>query len=303
MKIFSFRHRNLVFGVTATVVGCCTVLTPHTILLNQYRYIRARYYQIDKEAPLGSKMHQTIQDVMNDLKLPDDVKSLIKPFNAFGFDLFHAGSLYTKYGAILGIPVNFTNAAEQLRENLQILEEPIDWTRQDAKSFLKSTTLSENAQKFAIANEILRIQTEEPLFSSFLLGVIIAGFWTLYNSITYKYSLHRNVIMCRTLYSSFTLCGILAWFGIKDYRTYNLDSEHDEALCKLGPEYVKGGQEFYEKLLSRNRALRSLLGNDGKRTYTAYGNEHTFLRQRYVPISHRKAFFDLRLNNLNNNKV
>lgn len=272
---------------------------PHTILLSQYRYIRARYYQIDTEVSLGSKMHQRIQEVMDDLKLSDDVKNLIKPFSAFGFDLFHAGSLSTKYGAILGIPANFTNTAEQLKNDLRIMEESIDWTRQDAQNFLKSMTLSENAQKFAIAHEILRIQTKEPLFNSFLLAAIIAGLWTLYNYITYMYSLRRNVIMCRTLYSSFTVCGALSWFGIKDYRSYYLDSETDEALCNLGPEYVKGGQEFYEKLLIRNRALRSLLGEDGKRSYTAYGNEHIFLRQNHVPISHRKAFFDLRLDSLN----
>lgn len=289
----------MVFGVTTTVVGCCTVLMPHTILLNQYRYVTARYYQLDREVPLGFKMHQRIQEVMDDLKLPNDVKNLIKPFNAFGFDLFHAGSLSTKYGAILGIPANFTNTAEQLKENLQIMDERIDWTRQDAQNFLKSTTLSESAQKFAIAHEILRIQTEEPLFNSVLLAAIIAGLWTLYNCITYMYSLRKNIIMCRTLYSSFTICGALLWFGIKDYRSYHLDNENDEALCNLGAEYVKGGQEFYEKLLIRNRALRSLLEKDGKRLYTTYGNEHTLLRQNHVPISHRKAFFDLRLDGLN----
>ncbi|CAL1676707.1 unnamed protein product [Lasius platythorax] len=299
MNIFSFKYRNLILGVTATAVGYYAVLMPHTIFLSKYRYMVARYYEIGKEVPLGLKVHQRIQKVMHDLKLPNDTRNVIKPFSVFGFDLLHAGTLNTKYGAILGIPANFTNTAEQLRENLQIMEEPIDWTRQDAQNFLSAAMLSENAQKFAIAREILRIQTEEPRFNSYILALIIAILWTLYNAITYRFRLRgQNIILCRTLYSSFTVFGALSWFGIKDYRSYHLDSENDQALCSLGAEYIKGGQEFYEKTLIRNRAIRSLLGENGKRIYTAYGNEQTFLRQKHVPISHRKDFFDSRLQNL-----
>lgn len=243
-------------------------------------------------------MQQRIQEIMKDLKLPDNVKNLIKPFSVFGFDLFHAGTLNTKYGAILGIPANFTDTTEELRENLRIKEEEVDWTRQDAKTFLSASMLSENAQKFAIALEILQIQAEEPYLNSFKLVLIITVFWTLYNTIIYKFNLReRNVIFCRSLYLSFTLFGAILWFGIKDYQSYYLDKKNDEALCNLGIEYIKGGQEFYEKMLIRNRAIRSLLGEEGKKIYTAYGNTETFLRQKHVPISHRKDFFDSCLQN------
>lgn len=286
-------------GVTATAVGYYAVLMPHTIFLSKYRYMVARYHQIGKEVPLGFKIQQRIQKVMDDLKLSDDIRSVIRPFSVFGFDLLHAGTLNNKYGVILGIPANFTYTPEELRANLQIKEEPIDWTRQDSQSFLNASMLSENAQRFAIAREILRIQAEEPYFNSYRLALIIAILWTLYNAITYRFRLRdKNVILCRTLYSSFTVFGALSWFGIKDYRSYDLDRKNDEALCKLGAEYIKGGQEFYEQTLRRNRAIRSLLGDEGKRIYTAYGNEQTFLRQKHVPISHRKDLFDSRLQNL-----
>jgi len=252
-----------------------------------------------KEIPLGFKIKQRIQEVMNDLKLSDDIRNVIQPFSVFGLDLFHAGTLNNKYGAILGIPANFTNTIEQLYKKMQVKEQPIDWTRQDAQNLLNGAILSESAQKFAIACEILRIQAEEPYFNSYLLALIIAILWTLYNAITYKFKLRgQNVVLCRTLYSSFTILGAISWFGIKDYRSYYLDKKDDEALCNLGAEYVKGGQEFFEKTLIRNRALRSLLGEEGKRIYTAYGNEKIFLRQKHLPLSHRKDFFDSRLQNL-----
>jgi len=252
-----------------------------------------------KEVPLNSKVQQRIQKVMDDLRLPDNVRDTIKPFSVFGFDLFHAGTLDAKYGAILGIPANFTSTMEQLRENLQIKEEPIDWTRQDAQFFLKAVMFSENAQKFAIAREILRIQAEEPYFNSLGLALTIAILWTLYSVISYRFRLREgNAIARRTFYTALTLFGTILWFGVKDYRSYQLDKENDEALSRLGAEYIKGGKEFYEKMLIRNRALRSLLGVEGKSIYTVYGNEVSFLRQKHVPLSHRKDFFDSHLRNL-----
>ncbi|XP_032682687.1 transmembrane protein 177 isoform X2 [Odontomachus brunneus] len=252
--------------------------------------------RMGKEMPLSPKIQQTIQRVMDDLKLPDNVRNVIKPFSVFGFDMFQAGTLAAKHGAVLGIPVNFIVTAEVLRQELQIKDEPLDWTRQDAKIFFSSLMFSENAKKFAIAREILRIQAEEPRFNSFRLAVIITVLWAFYNAITLRFQLRgRNVILCRSLYVSFALLGAISWIGIKDYRSYRLDSVHDRALCDLGVEYVRGGQEFYEKMVMRNRALRSLLGKDGEKQYTANGNERIFLRQKHVPIVHRKDFFDSQL--------
>ncbi|KYQ57361.1 hypothetical protein ALC60_03679 [Trachymyrmex zeteki] len=301
MNRFSFKYRNVILGVTATAFGYYAILMPHTVFLKQYKYMVATY-QMEKEVPLNSKVQQIIQKVMSDLKLSDDIKDAIKPFSIFGFDLLHAGTFNAKYGAILGIPINFTNTAEQLRKNLQIKEEPVDWMRQDAKAFLEAVTFSEDAQKFAIAREILRIQAEEPCFNSLVLALIIGTLWTLYNVILYRYKLRKGnviaLIVQRTLYTTFTLFGAIFWFGVKDYRSYQLDRKNDEALCHLGTEYIKGGQEFYEKTLSRNRALRTLLGTEGKSTYTVHGNEENFFRLKHMPISNRKDFFDSHLRNL-----
>ncbi|XP_018365947.1 PREDICTED: transmembrane protein 177 [Trachymyrmex cornetzi] len=298
MNKFSFKYRNVILGMTATAFGYYAVLMPHTVFLKKYRYMVATY-QMGKEVPLGSKVQQIIQKVMSDLKLSDNVKDAIKPVSVLGFDLLHAGTFNAKYGAILGIPINFTSTVNQLHQGLQIKEELVDWTRQDAKAFLEAVTFSEDAQKFAIAREILQIQAEEPYFNSLLLALTIGTLWTLYNVISYRYKLREgNAIARRMLCGTFTLFGAIFWFGVKDYRSYQLDRKNDEALCRLGTEYIKGGQEFYEKTLNRNRALRTLLGTDGKSRYTIHGNEENFLRLKHMPISHRKDFFDSHLRNL-----
>ncbi|EFN75429.1 transmembrane protein 177 [Harpegnathos saltator] len=296
MRIPSFKFRNSILGVTATAVGYYAILTPHTVFLNRYKSIMARY-QSYIEVPLSPYIHRTIQQVMDDLKLPQNIQKVIKPFSVHGLDVFQMGTLNAKYGARLGIPVNFCSTTEELHDKLQIKDEPINWSQEEAKALLNSLILSEGAKKFAIAREVLRIQAEEPCFNSFGLAVIIAVLWILYNTITLRFQLRdRNVTLCRSLYLSFTLLGAIIWIGIKDYHSYSLDSEHDRTLCALGAEYVKGGQEFYEKMLMRNKALWYLLEEDGKKGFTSNGNERTFLRQKHIPITYRRDFFNSQLN-------
>lgn len=45
---------------------------------------------------------------LNILQIGEDEKSLFKPFTVLGFDMFHAGTSYSKFGAIIGLPINFT---------------------------------------------------------------------------------------------------------------------------------------------------------------------------------------------------
>lgn len=42
------------------------------------------------------------------LKVSDFDRRLLKPFTVFGFDMWSAGSLQSKWGGIVGIPINFT---------------------------------------------------------------------------------------------------------------------------------------------------------------------------------------------------
>jgi len=247
---------------------------------------------------------QNIREAMDDLKLSEDIRNAIRPFSVFGFDMHHAGMPSSKYGAILGIPCNFNNTTQQLRANLHIKEEEIDWTRKDAQNLLNASMLSTNAQKFAIAREILLIQAEEPYSNSLRLALITAVFWTLYNTMSRRFKLRERSVTIRRIFCSvFVLLGAILWIGIKDHQSYHLDGQVDKALCGLGIEYIRGGQEFYKKILDRNKAIRSLLGKDGEKTYTVYGNEQTSLRLPHMPLSQRRQYCDTYLLNSNNQKL
>jgi hypothetical protein len=57
----------------------------------------------------------------------------------------------------------------------------------------------------------------------------------------------------------------------------------DEEMCALGESYIKGGIEFYSKLLNRNIALRKLMGKKV--------NEGSSLRISFSTDGKGKAFY------------
>ncbi|RZC34021.1 hypothetical protein BDFB_014741 [Asbolus verrucosus] len=82
------------------------------------------------------------------LQVDSPDKHLFKPFAAFGFDMFSAGSSYSKFGVIVGIPANL------LYEDESSVDKHAIKVRADLKLLQKSLVLSEKAQMYAMAREI-----------------------------------------------------------------------------------------------------------------------------------------------------
>lgn len=79
---------------------------------------------------------------------------------------------------------------------------------------------------------------------------------------------------------------------LKDYTEVYYDTVIDTQLCQMGPEFMDAGARFYHKLLQKNIAIRNLNQDN---SYTASGNEHFGLRQKRLPLTIRKSYFDKRL--------
>ena len=64
----------------------------------------------------------------------------------------------------------------------------------------------------------------------------------------------------------------------------------------VGPDFAEGGIEYYQKLLARNRALRELLGDEGRRRFTPEGNYKTsianWIEDLTIPAVHRTLTVD-----------
>lgn len=94
---------------------------------------------------------------------------------------------------------------------------------------------------------------------------------------------------------------ILATFGygmysfLTDFTQVYYDGAVDKELCEVGPEFMDAGVRFYDKLLKKNIAIRNLAGDN---SYTVMGNEHFVLRQKSLPLTIRKSYFEMRLEEL-----
>lgn len=72
--------------------------------------------------------------------------------------------------------------------------------------------------------------------------------------------------------------------------TYHLDCKADRNAATVSKDYAKGGVEFYDKILSRNRILRALMGKEGTKIYAPSGNifpRHWF-RIKYTRYTYRR---------------
>lgn len=76
----------------------------------------------------------------------------------------------------------------------------------------------------------------------------------------------------------------------------NIDSDIDKKLATFGRTFIEAGIRFYDKLAKKNIACRELTGDESQ--YTALGNENFILRQKRLPLTTRKSFFEEKLKEL-----
>lgn len=97
------------------------------------------------------------------------------------------------------------------------------------------------------------------------------------------------------MYSILGMFGYGLYSFLTDYTQVYYDTAVDKELCEAGPEFMDAGVRFYDKLLKKNIAVRNLLGDN---SYTVMGNEKYLLRQKSLPLTIRKSYFELRLDEL-----
>ncbi|XP_069702974.1 transmembrane protein 177 [Periplaneta americana] len=295
--------RKFVFGgVCCLGIGISSAyFLSHTFLLNKYKEI-VQMYGLGIGIPIPGKVQKRIEDVMNDMKLSVKERKLIRPFTVFGFDMFHAGCLQTRSGAIVGIPSNFgySKPEDVDRNHLLVNMDQVSWNSQAGKKLLDAVILSEDAQKFAIAREIAYVRTQYVYYNSIFPVAVITFLYAFTNNCNNRLDLFNKPLSMRVvLYTLVGLFGFGSWAFMKDFTAICLEAQVDKEVCALGENYIKGGIEFYTKLLNRNISLRMLMGEKGEKLYTTTGNEQYMLRQKHMPLTYRMEYFKLQLDELN----
>ncbi|XP_003398945.1 transmembrane protein 177 [Bombus terrestris] len=299
----AFARVTLVAGATAIQ------LFPQTFLLGQYRKIRARYDFENNEIPIRKDIDRRIKDVLDDINLvyrPMIPEERIKFFNVHDIEMFHAGTTYSKYGGLVGIPVNFEyNDISHINNgNISIQSASLQWDAEAIEEFYKSLVLSENAQKFAIAQQILKVTNFDPIvkgLSVFADAILGLGAYELLRSklkVT-KQQRGKNVLCMSIAAIGAFIFTLLTNNDLNYYR----ETEVNKIMSQIDDKYIQGGVEYYEKLLQRNRALRVLLGSKGTYMYTPVGNQTTWFIQKQIPISEQIDYFKQKMQNIQSQLV
>lgn len=230
----------------------------------------------------------------------------IKFFNVHDIEMFHAGSTYSKYGGLVGIPVNFeyNDTGHINNENVSIQSASFQWDAEAMEEFHKSLVLSENAQKFAIAQQILKVAN----FDSIIKGVNVFADAVIgigaYELLCSKLKVTKQQRGTNFLCMSIAAFGALFLTSLThDELDYYRETEVNEIISKFGDKYIQGGVEYYEKLSQKNMALRVLLGSRGRYMYTPVGNQTTWFNQKKIPISEQIDYFKQKMQNIQSQLV
>uniref|UniRef100_L7M585 Uncharacterized protein n=1 Tax=Rhipicephalus pulchellus TaxID=72859 RepID=L7M585_RHIPC len=280
-----------VAGLTGGFIGAMVGLLPHTHLLEQYKGI-VQAYKDGKPLALDPAVKKRAEEVLRAVNLDDTQKANVKFFPVPILDTFFAGSTTGSKGAIIGLPVTFSYTRKEDVQTKSLLihgsKEPA-WETREAEELKKSLVLSDKAQKFVIARDISWANTYYVQFQSAALSFSVVNCYFMGRFINDRF--HLLVRVPRTfrvaLYGVIVALHATVYIGFKDAMSQYWDKKADEEAASLGRDYVEGGIEYYEKLLQRNRALRELLGDEGRKYYTAKGNINRILRSDHVPITHR----------------
>ncbi|XP_039751712.1 transmembrane protein 177 [Pararge aegeria] len=270
--------------------------TPHTFFLHKYKDF-VHYYNEGKPVELPSDLHNIYQKCLDLLSISETHRKLIEPFSVFGFDLFHAGSTSSRFGALVGIPVNFSyKILEDVeKQNVQVNQKNIDLKSEIGNKLGEALILPDKVKEFAICREILMTQNNKVMFESSYPFACLFLAYNLSQHFNRRLNLYTAPQAMRgVLYTIVGFFSLGTYFLMKDMTEVYYETSVDKKLCELGPDYIESGITFYDKLLQRNQALRELMGKEGEKKYTINGNENYTLRQPHVALVHRKQYFEHR---------
>lgn len=282
---------------TISVIGAAisVKLAPHTVLLDKYRQFRARYGYDNKEVPVRKDIKQRFEEVLDDMSVPQSDRERIQLFNVYDIDTFHAGALWSKYGALIGVPANFeyTDPESVTERTVSFQNVQYVYDIDAGRQFRTALVLSENAQKFAIARKVFAIKEYDLIYK---VANIFTDVWA--GLVIYEILCKRYKNLKKDKYLRFALIGIItaavyvAWLfsrdAVDDYR----EVEINKKIVKLGPKYIEGGVEYYEKLSSRNKALRILWGSKGTYFFKTNGNETSWFHRKRTTITNQIEYFN-----------
>lgn len=171
-------------------------------------------YREGAERPVPSALLERFNIAQELLKLSDFERVYMKSFMVSGFDLYHIGSLKYRFGALVGIPVNFTytSAAEIDKSDIIVRGKLVDWNSQGGMLLEQSLVLTEDEQIFGLAREILQLQNQKVLLNSLYPCGTITGCYFLASYLNSKMNFFYRPLSLRVM-----LYCLVGFFGYGVY--------------------------------------------------------------------------------------
>ncbi|XP_058835736.1 transmembrane protein 177 [Topomyia yanbarensis] len=284
-------QRLVFYGSTTLAIGLFAGhYLPNTVGIEYLRDFFQAYKNGQEQKP-SEKLQQRFDRAIRLLKLTDFEQKFVKPFMVCGFDIFNAGSLKSRNGGIVGIPANFEydSAADIEKSDVVLHGRKIDWNSEAGKLLEDCLVLNEDEQVFAMAREILTLNSHKLLLQSVIPSIMWVFTYSVAHLINRRNNLYIRPFSLRCML--YAICGTFG-YGLysfsMDMSEMHFETTVDKRLAELGPDVADAGARFYDKILKKNIAMRKLTGDN---YYTAKGNINYLLRQKAAPLTLRKAFF------------
>lgn len=175
---------------------------------------------------------------------------------------------------------------------MQVRQKTVDWESEAGKKLANSLVLTDDEKIFGIAREILTATTAKKLLYMLYPPAAFVFCYGLTTTLNKKLNLFAKPVQVRAIMYTITILYTFSLYAfVKDYTENYYEGVVDEQLANIGPQMALTGVNFYNKVLQRNTALREVIGDD---SFTAYGNENFFIRQRRLPLTYRKEYFEKR---------
>lgn len=249
-----------------------------------------------EDTKLDGKTSTLVAKAMEKLSLDESTRSRYFFFVTSEIDPVTKGNSHWRTGAVIGLPFSFRFNSPADAENSPLVvkgqQVRCDWDSEDGKLLAKALVLSDEAKSFVIARDVNMLRMFMSHTEVFLQAAFVVFGYTTLTSFD-KYMMSVRKLPNWTRYTALSLVAgavLMAYMGVADMYRCSKDIRSDRKTAELSQEFAKGGVEYYEKVIERNRLIRALMGEQASSIYTAEGDEVRGLRTPHLPFSTRLTY-------------
>ncbi|XP_063790053.1 transmembrane protein 177 [Pseudophryne corroboree] len=289
--MFTQKHKGKLLAVSS--VGLFTVNISYHLFPEQTFRKLYQGWSKGELSQLTGTQQRLFHDIFKEVQLVSS--SGFTPFAAYGFQPVSAGIPWLPQGCLLGIPANYNNTENSgvgiVNRMLVINGKEVDWESEAGIHLRDSLTLSEKAQKFSLAREVVHAQMNGQILQASVAPLCLSSVCLSSVAIKQLLGVYSGPVLLRGVFNLVAVVlGFTFYFLCDDAVSQWLDYKSDLKTATISKSYSQGGLEFYEKILARNRVLRAIMGKEGEAIYAPSGNlfpKHK-LRLKHAPYTSRR---------------